>query len=512
MSAATPLAPNSTPAARLWPVGLAILFSWIFIGLLFRADFAAMLSLWWRSATFTYGFLIAPGAVFLAWQRRAALQRYTLRPAWSVSLPILAAGLLWLLGSLADIQAARQLAAVSLLIFSCWLIIGHRLSWAMSWPLGFLLFMVPEGEFLIPMLMDWTADFTAAAARATGIPVFREGMQLTIPSGSFEIIEACSGVRFLLASLALGCFMAGAVFSSWRRRLIVVAIAILVPLLANGLRAYGIVLLGHLSDMRLVADHVLIGQIFFSSIFFILCLLAIRYSDLDSLTDMPAAETAGQPAVAPKPALMFSSTAVAVLLCCAGPLSKAPALERIGARKAGPTAALPALTSSSETLATNNSPNWRPRFRGASEENYQRYGSIDVFLVTYTTQSEGAELVNARNTIYDSKKWRRVDEQRNRQHRASGLRYNQLEIRDQGRRRLLRYWFLLDGKVLPRPEAAKLEAVLQLFATRTPSSSLVAAGVEFEGSLQSAEAALDTFLTEFCQAGVSDEQLQPCGK
>jgi exosortase A len=471
-----------------------------------------MLSLWWRSATFTYGFLIAPGALFLAWQRRAVLQRYAARPAWSVSLPILAAGLLWLTGSLADIQAARQLAAVSLLIFSCWLIIGHRLSWALSWPLGFLLFMVPEGEFLIPVLMDWTADFTAAAARATGIPVFREGMQLTIPSGSFEIIEACSGVRFLLASLALGCFMAGAVFSSWLSRLLVIATAIVVPLLANGLRAYGIVLLGHLSEMRLVADHVLIGQVFFSAIFFILCLLAIRYSDLDSLTEMPGPKAASQHAVAPKPAVLFSSAAVAILLCCAGPLLEPTALERIGARNAGPTAALPVLNRSSEKLATNNTADWRPLYRGASEETYQRYGSVDVFLVTYTTQSEGAELVNARNSIYDREQWRRVNEQRNRQHRASGLRYNQLEIRAQGRQRLLRYWFLLDGEVLPRPEAAKLEAVRQLFATTTPSSSLVAAGLEFEGSLQSAEAALDTFLTEFCQSAVSQGHLRPCGK
>ena len=56
-------------------------------------------------------------------------------------------------------------------------VLGIRVTRAMLFPLGFLFFSVPIGEFLLPTLMAHTADFTIAALRASGVPVLREGLQ-----------------------------------------------------------------------------------------------------------------------------------------------------------------------------------------------------------------------------------------------------------------------------------------------------------------------------------------------
>ncbi|TNY03004.1 archaeosortase/exosortase family protein, partial [Escherichia coli] len=67
-----------------------------------------------------------------------------------------------------------------------------------AFPLGFLFFAVPFGDFLTPWLMERTADFTVVALRASGIPVFREGLEFIIPSGSWSVVQACSGIRYLM--------------------------------------------------------------------------------------------------------------------------------------------------------------------------------------------------------------------------------------------------------------------------------------------------------------------------
>jgi hypothetical protein len=45
-------------------------------------------------------------------------------------------------------------------------------------------------------------------ASAFGHPGLPRGLQFVIPSGSWSVIEACSGVRYLIAS-----FMVGALFA-----------------------------------------------------------------------------------------------------------------------------------------------------------------------------------------------------------------------------------------------------------------------------------------------------------
>ena len=78
----------------------------------------------------------------------------------------------------------------------------------MAFPLGFLFFAVPIGDFMLPQLMEWTADFTVLALRLSGVPVYREGLQFIIPSGAWSVVEACSGIRYMIASVTVGCLFA----------------------------------------------------------------------------------------------------------------------------------------------------------------------------------------------------------------------------------------------------------------------------------------------------------------
>ncbi len=153
-----------------------------------------------------------------------------------------------------------------------WTLLGAQFVWAAFFPLMFLLFAVPMGEFLIQPLMGVTADFTVAMLQATGIPVYREGMFFSIPSGDWSVVEGCSGLRYLIASITLGVLYAYLTYRSWKRRLLFSIAAMIVPVFANSGRAYMIVMIAHLSDMKLAlgVDHYIYGWVFFGIVMLLL--------------------------------------------------------------------------------------------------------------------------------------------------------------------------------------------------------------------------------------------------
>src|SRR5258706_16017176 len=138
---------------------------------------------------------------------------------------------------------------------------GREVAGAIGFPLGFLVLGVPMGEGLIPPMMDWTADFTVRALQFSGIPVFREGLFFTIPSGNWSVVEGCSGVRYLIASLTVGVLFAYLSYRRTWKRLLFAAMSIVVPIIANGMRAYLIVMIAHLSNNQLAhgVDHFIYG-------------------------------------------------------------------------------------------------------------------------------------------------------------------------------------------------------------------------------------------------------------
>ena len=78
---------------------------------------------------------------------------------------------------------------------------------------------------MMPKLMEWTAWFTVLALRASGIPVYQEGLQFVIPSGNWSVVEACSGIRYIIASVTVGTLFAYLNYVTLRRRLIFIAIS-----------------------------------------------------------------------------------------------------------------------------------------------------------------------------------------------------------------------------------------------------------------------------------------------
>lgn len=285
--AAAPAA--STSAAPGWPRALVALG--VVLAVIVAAYFgtaAGMVAIWERSETFAHGFVIVPIALWLIWRIRSRLAQMEPQPSW-LPLPFMAvAGFAWLVGEVGAVNALTQFAFVAMLVLAVPAILGLRVARAMLFPLGFLFFAVPFGEFLLPTLMAYTADFTIAALRLTGVPVLREGLQVfSVPNGRWSVIEACSGVRYLIASVVVGTLFAYLNYRTKWRRLAFVGVSIVVPIVANWVRAYMIVMLGYLSDNKIATgiDHIIYGWIFFGVVMLLMFWIGSYWREAEVVPD-----------------------------------------------------------------------------------------------------------------------------------------------------------------------------------------------------------------------------------
>jgi len=397
------VATSASPAAgwRVWLPGLVVL-----IGLLglFRETAVAMVGIWSHSDTYAHAFLVPPIVVWMVWRRRAELANLTVQPAYA-ALPVVAAlCLLWLLGELAAMNSVTQFALVALMAVTVPTIFGWAVTVALVFPLLFVFFAVPLGEALTPMMMDATADFTVAALQLSGVPVYREGLQFIIPSGSWSVVSACSGVRYLIASFMVGTLFAYLNYQSTRRRAIFMVVSVVVPVLANWLRAYMIVMLGHLSGNTLAVgvDHLIYGWVFFGVVIGLMFMVGARWSEPDAPAPIPAATADRANSTNQQASGHAWGAAIGVLAMAMATHAFLWKIEQTP--PAAPSALrLPAtLGADWQALAEPLSP-WVPAYKGARSTDVRAYRSVSstagIWAAYYQGQDYEHKMVTSANFV-----------------------------------------------------------------------------------------------------------------
>ena len=307
---------RAAPTAVLRVPLLVLGVGTVLLGLLFHAECAAAVRVWMQSTAYGHCFLIAPMAAYLAWDRREVLRGMAPQPWPAAALLGVPITLGWIAAERLGIMEGRQLAAIAALEVLALAVLGRRLYRALAGPLLYLVFLVPFGAFLTPALQAFTARFVAVGLTVLGVPNLVTNMTIEIPEGTFYVAEACAGLRFLIAAVAFGVFFALLNYRSAGRRVAFIAASCVVPVVANGFRALGIVMLGHLlgSAQAAETDHILYGWLFFSIV--LLLLVAVGLPFRETMSSRPAGTTQ-RPGVPGRGAVIAAT--ILLLLAAAGP-------------------------------------------------------------------------------------------------------------------------------------------------------------------------------------------------
>lgn len=295
---------SPTPSRHPRPSVAGTALALALAALAFADTWMSMARQWSLSPAYAHGAAVVPIAAWLAWRLRGRLAGLPDAPDVRGALAFVGAALLWLLGRLADIELVADLAAVAALPAVVLWRHGRAITRALAFPLGFLLFAVPAGDALVPTLTAWTADATEFALRATGVPVRREGTLLELPTGRWSVVEACSGLHYLVVAVVLATLFGHLHLRSTGRRLVLVAAMVALSLLANWLRAFATVMGGHLSSMRWGTgdEHLVLGWGLFGATMLAAFALARRFADVPAQASEGAAGSTPVPGAAPQAA------------------------------------------------------------------------------------------------------------------------------------------------------------------------------------------------------------------
>jgi exosortase len=203
---------------------------------------------WSAVDDYSHGFLVAPLALYFAWERRLDLQRATIRPSWWGTIPLALGSLALMIGRLGVELTAMRVSFVLTLIGLQILLLGRGVFRILMFPMIFLFFMVPLPQSLVNVvafpLQLIAADFAVETLHLLHIPALREGNIIHLADTQLFVAEACAGLRSLMALGALAVVFAYFFRKNPIERVIIVASAIPIAIFVN---AFRVALTGYLA-------------------------------------------------------------------------------------------------------------------------------------------------------------------------------------------------------------------------------------------------------------------------
>ena len=272
----------------------------LLFGAAFRVPLLSMIHTWSDNPDYSYGFLMPLLALYFVWDRRKRLAELPVVPAWPM-LPVLlvmvAVALYGILGSSGNVSRPALPFLIILFTLFCF---GYQYAKRLFLPLVLLIFMVPVPDLLERNIGVWlkliSSKLAVGMIRLSGITVFLNGNVIDLGFTKLQVVDACSGLRFLFPLIALGIVYA-AIFEKvhWKRIVCVVA-TIPIAVFTNGMRIGLTGILANRFGSRVTEGftHDFTGWIIFMISFGILFLLGrvLRLFPTQNLAPAPL-ETAG---------------------------------------------------------------------------------------------------------------------------------------------------------------------------------------------------------------------------
>jgi len=240
---------------------------------------SSLVDQWLHDPDYSHGFLVPILACWILWRQRRRLKEIRLAPSWWGVLITLAAMALLVVGSLG---AENYISRTSLLVVFAGLIINFcgwsyfRVSF-FAWLVLFLMIPLPAiiaNRIVLP-LQFLSSGLATGFMDLCGIPVYREGNVIFLPSITLEVAEACSGIRSLMAMITIAVAYGYLLESKPWRRVVLVVSAVPIAVVANSLRVMASGVLGQYwgRDKAEGFFHLFSGLVIFSFSFLLLWIL-----------------------------------------------------------------------------------------------------------------------------------------------------------------------------------------------------------------------------------------------
>ncbi|AOW77055.1 hypothetical protein A3Q34_09420 [Colwellia sp. PAMC 20917] len=235
-------------------VGILILFATIC-----ALNIPVLVTLWrhgFDDGTYSHAFLIPFISLYLYYEL-AQSGKLQFREKFAVLPSILLLLSCYLLFITTNAQISVGYWGALLAVFITSVTMLYRFNWYIVFPAAFLIFIFPFWGVLVPLLQNLSIAAVTYMMSFTGVPTYVEAEFVTIPAGIFEIADGCSGLRYMIVSLAIGSLFIFLNIRDTKRAALFLSLTILGALLTNWIRITALILIGEYTNMEssLMEDH-----------------------------------------------------------------------------------------------------------------------------------------------------------------------------------------------------------------------------------------------------------------
>ena len=441
---------------------------------------------WWDSSTYGHGLLVLPLSIYLVWVKRSKLLSVQ-RPSDFLGLgTFILFSMGWWLGYAVDVEIIKQLAFFGMIGAIFWSILGWRTTSVYMVPLILPLLALPIWVPLVPLLQYLTTQVVSFALSLISVPVYVQGHFIQIPEGKFSIEDVCAGLRYLLAALVVALVYVYLYMQRTRYQLIFIGSVILLSLSVNWIRVFAVILAGHLTNMShfLVKDHADFGWWLFAftliPIFWFGNYLARKeQNEKKPLEDSKVGNYSHNAEVDDTSIKYIFPTLLIfiVVIPLSGFYLKAQTRHVLNSTRL-------------DMQAPKSVGQWagpydvkkgyvQPKYQGADAETMADYrkgnSEVTLYVAKYFYQEQGKELIGEYNHPYNKSVWQPEFSSKQQVKLDDG---NAIEIQEMllknefGKRRLLWYWYSVDGVNTVTPVKAKFLQI-KSFLSRSNSGSTI---------------------------------------
>jgi EpsI family protein len=362
--------------------------------------FVSLHGVWTTNYYYTHGYLVLALTVMLVVQegRRA---RFAHAPSWWGFGLLVFVVLVTLAARAMTLDTVVQFVLPAYCVAAIWALAGWKNARRLVLPLGYLFVAIPVWGVFVPPLRGLTVTVVSAWIRAAGLPAFIEGNQIHVPSGTFEVMEGCAGLRYALVALALTTLAGLVIYRRWTSTTVVTSLALLLVLLANWLRVFITVAVGFAPGTAAAAfvrdNHSVFGWIVF--VVFLIPLVYVHRKFEARSWQAPPAYVGGSasdlPSTASESGVAYASSAVlAVAIYLTVPFV-------LPGRGLSGTVQLTAPDVAGWTRAAAWQDSRLPVFDEANVQSAAWYwdgeARVGAYVAGYGSQQEGRELVSLAN-------------------------------------------------------------------------------------------------------------------
>jgi len=511
MSAADTALGNVPDSRAQWTLHLGVLAALIVLILVeFQFEVVNAVVVWWVYPTYSHCFLIIPISLWLIWEKRdelgASLPSVTAKGLLAIPFVLL----FWFAAKIATINEARQFAVIGLVQIAILTMVGTHIYRKILFPALYLFFLVPTGQYLIPQMQVIATWFADTGLTLFGVPHYTEGTLIELATGRFEVAEACAGLRFLIATMTLGVLYAHLTYRKWYKIALFLASCVVVPLVGNGLRCLGIIMLAYMTNNEVAvgADHLVYGWFFNVAIMIVLFFAGLRFRD-------PPREEVRSEASDARPVSRMAVLLLAAATALAASIGPALAYWRENRPIVMNSVAFERPLELNGWRTIPGAKDWSPsyanpdaEFAASLTQDSSNAPAVDLAIIYYSRMREGRSLIASTNDPWDPEMWHRLEA-----HAAtariggSPARFSEAVIASRSERRLVWSSYWLDGRFTLSGMTIKL-LQLKTALTGNEGAALVAVSTPIDGPLEDARlrirnalAALDMLPERLAEAG-----------